>query len=189
MNTGNITPPTEAKPIATPLTEAIAAVTRQGARAFRQASQPQEWKLVSLRECPSPADMQLCDTAEVAANYWREHIVRHPHFNPECECLVALLLNTRRRIKGHCFVSTGTMDTLLVHAREVFRLAIIGSAHSIVVMHNHPSGEAMPSQGDINVTRDLIRAGQFLKIELLDHVVVGHQCHCSLREMGYFFQS
>jgi hypothetical protein len=99
-------------------------------------SQPQEWKIISLRECPTPADIQLCDTPAQAAAYWKLHITQHPYFNPECECLVVLILNTRRKVKGHYFVSVGTMDTILVHPREVFRLANMASAHAIVVMHN-----------------------------------------------------
>ena len=102
--------------------------------------------------------------------YWRTHVKQHPYFNPECECLVVLILNTRRRIKGHYLVSTGTMDTLLVHPREVFRLAVIASASAIIVAHNHPSGDPTPSEADIVVTRDLIRAGQILKIEVLDQL-------------------
>jgi DNA repair protein RadC len=97
-----------------------------------------------------------------------------------------LVLNTRRRIKGHHLVSIGTMDTLLVHPREVFRLAITTSASAIALMHNHPSGEPQPSEADIKVTRDLIRAGQLLKIEVIDHVVIGNRNHCSLRELGFF---
>jgi len=65
------------------------------------------------------------------------------------------------------------MDTILVHPREVFRLAIIAAASAVIVMHNHPSGESTPSEADIKVTRDLIRAGQLLKMELIDHVVIG----------------
>jgi len=148
--------------------------------------QPQEWKIVSLRECPTPADIQLCETPEQAAAYWKMHITNHPYFNPECECLVVLILNTRRKIKGHYFVSIGTMDTILVHPREVFRLAIMASASSIALMHNHPSGESSPSEADIKVTRDLIRAGQLLKIEVLDHIVIGNANHTSLRASGYF---
>jgi len=148
--------------------------------------QPQEWKIVSLRECPTPADIQLCETPEQAAAYWKMHITNHPYFNPECECLVVLILNTRRKIKGHYFVSIGTMDTIMVHPREIFRLAIMASASAIVLMHNHPSNETTPSEADIKVTRDLIRAGQLLKIEILDHVVVGNFNHTSLRELGYF---
>ena len=78
------------------------------------------------------------------------------------------------------------MDTILVHPREVFRLAIMTAAAAIVIMHNHPSGEATPSEADIKVTRDLIRAGQLLKIEVLDHVIMGKPNHVSLRELGYF---
>ena len=148
--------------------------------------QPQEWKVVSLRECPTPEAMQLCDTPDKAVEYWHSHVTRHPYFNPDCECFVVLLLNTRRRIKGHHFVATGTMDTILVHPREVFRLAVAASAAALVLMHNHPSGEADPSEADIKVTRDLIRAGQLLKIEVLDHVIVGVNQHTSLRTQGYF---
>src|SRR5262245_23567434 len=151
------------------------------------SSQPKEWKLVSLRECPTPEEMQLCDTPERAAAYWSAHVASHPYFNPDCECFAVLLLSTRRKIKGHHLVSIGTLDTILVHPREVFRLAIVSAASAIVVMHNHPSGEPEPSEADIKVTRDLIRAGQLLKIEVLDHVVMGTARHCSLRELGYFY--
>jgi DNA repair protein RadC len=146
-----------------------------------------EYKVVALRECPLPEQMQLCDTPERAAEYWRAHVTQHPAFNPDVECFVALLLNTRRRVKGHALISTGTLDTLLVHPREVFRPAIIAAAAAIVIAHNHPSGEANPSEADIKVTRDLIRAGQLLKIELLDHVIMGADRHSSLRALGYFY--
>jgi hypothetical protein len=103
-------------------------------------AQPQEWKIVSLRECPTPDTMQHCETPEQAAAYWNTHIASHPYFNSECECLVVFILNTRRRIKGHYLVSIGTMDTILCHPREVFRLAIMASASAIIICHNHPSG-------------------------------------------------
>ena len=160
-------------------------VTNNIVKPVKFSPQPQEWKIVSLRECPTPQDMQICDTPEQAAVYWKTHIASHPYFNPECECLVVLILNTRRRIKGHYLVSVGTMDTILCHAREVFRLAIMASASAIVIAHNHPSGDPTPSDADIKITRDLIRAGQLLKIEVLDHIVMGHN-HTSLRSLGYF---
>ena len=153
----------------------------------------QEFKLVSLRECPLPETLQLCDQPELAARYWREHVTAHPAFNSEVESFVVLLLNTRRRIKGHVLVSTGTLDTILVHPREVFKLAIAANASAIVLVHNHPSGDPTPSEADIRVTRDLIRAGQLLKIEVLDHVILGARTqnrpkdYVSLRELGYFY--
>jgi hypothetical protein len=109
-------------------------------RAANQLFNPKEFKLLSLRECPTPAEMQLCDDPSKAASYWREHVANHPYFNRDVECFVVLLVNTRRRIQGHCFISTGTLDTILVHPREVFRPAVIGAAAAIVIMHNHPSG-------------------------------------------------
>lgn len=148
--------------------------------------QPKEYKVVALRECPTPEEMAVCDTPERAADYWRRHIATAPHYNPECECLVVLLLNIRKRVKGHHLVSIGTADTILVSATMVFRTAIIGAAAAVVLLHNHPSGEPQPSEADIKVTRDIIRAGQLLKVEVVDHVIVGNPSHCSLRELGYF---
>ena len=147
-----------------------------------------EYKLVSLRECPLPETLATCEQPELAARYWREHVTTHPAFNADVECFVALLLNTRRRVKGHVLISTGILDTILIHPREVFRPAIIGAASSIIVMHNHPSGDPSPSEADIRATRDLIRAGQLLRIEVLDHIVMGNPKHSSLRELGYFYQ-
>jgi DNA repair protein RadC len=107
---------------------------------FKFPANPYEYKVTPLRECPTPADMQKCDTPEKVAAYWKLHIAANPYFDPERECLAVLLLNTRRRIKGHQLVSTGTLDTLLVSATSVFRLAVTTSAAAIIICHNHPSG-------------------------------------------------
>lgn len=147
---------------------------------------PSEYKLVTLRECPIPAEMHHCDAPDKAVSYWNSSVTGHPAFNPDVECFIVLLLDTRRRVKGHVLVTTGTLDTLLVHPREVFRPAIVSASSAIVLMHNHPSGTATPSEADIKVTRDLIRAGQLLRIDVLDHVIVGNGESCSLRELGYF---
>jgi DNA repair protein RadC len=103
-----------------------------------------------------------------------------------------ILLNTRRRLIRIEKLTQGTLDTILIHAREVFRPAIAANAAAIVLAHNHPSGDPTPSEADIRVTRDLIRAGQLLKIEVLDHVILGQSTESrprdfvSLRELGYF---
>jgi DNA repair protein RadC len=110
------------------------------------------------------------------------------------ETFQILLLNTRRRLIRVEQVSQGLLDTILVHPREVFQSAIAARAAAIVLVHNHPSGDPTPSDADIKVTRDLIRAGQLLKIEVLDHVILGRATvdrpkdFSSLRELGYFFQ-
>lgn len=148
---------------------------------------PKEYKVTALRDCPVPSNLLTCETPDHAAEYWRMHIASHPYFDPERECLVVLFLNVRKRVKGHHLVTIGLMDTLLVHPREVFRAAIVTSAASIILMHNHPSGDSSPSDADIKVTRDLIRAGQLLKIEVTDHIVMGNPNRSSLRELGYFY--
>ncbi len=146
---------------------------------------PKEYRVTALRDCPVPDDLLVCETPEQAVAYWRLHIETHPYFNPECECFVVLFLNVRKRVKGHQLVTIGTMDTLLVHPREVFRAAIISSAACVALMHNHPSGDSQPSDADLKVTRDLQRAGQLLKIEVVDHVVIGRPNFTSLRALGY----
>jgi DNA repair protein RadC len=128
----------------------------------------------------------LLDTPEAVANFLREETRL-----ASVETLRVLLLNTRRRLIGNEVISNGTLDTILVHPREVFKAAIAANASAIVVVHNHPSGDPTPSEADIKVTRDLLRAGQILKIEVLDHVILGRQTsertkdHVSLRELGY----
>jgi len=153
-----------------------------------RAYDPKEFKVVALRDCPVPEQMKICEEPQQVADYWRMHIATHPYFNPDCECLVVLLLNTRRRVKGHHLVSIGLLDTLLIHPREIFSVAVTMKAAFIVMIHNHPSGDPTPSEADIKVTRDLIRAGQLMKIEVTDHIIMGMGSpgFCSLRALGYF---
>ena len=109
------------------------------------------------------------------------------------ETFQVLLLNTRHRLIRVEEISQGTLDTILVHPREVFKSAIAARAAALVLVHNHPSGDPTPSEADIKVTRDLIRAGQLIKIEVLDHVILGRATverpkdYSSLRELGYFY--
>ena len=100
-------------------------------------------------------------------------LLREQNLVRNVETLQVLLLNTRRRLIRVEPVTDGTIDTLLVHPREVFKAAIAANAAAVVLAHNHPSGDPTPSEADIKVTRDLIRAGQLLKIEVLDHVIIG----------------
>ena len=109
------------------------------------------------------------------------------------EAFQVLLLNTRKKLIRVEEISEGTLDTILVHPREVFRAAIAANAAAMILVHNHPSGDPAPSEADIKVTRDLIRAGQLLKIEVVDHVIIGcattgrAKDYASLRELGYFY--
>jgi DNA repair protein RadC len=120
-------------------------------------------------------------------------LLRAKNLLKNVETFQVLLLNTRRRLIRVDKISDGTLDTLLVHPREVFKAAIAANAAAVVLAHNHPSGDPTPSEADIKVTRDLIRAGQLLKIEVLDHIIIGRATperpkdYASLRELGYFY--
>jgi len=103
------------------------------------------------------------------------------------EHFLVVLLDARNGVVGIETVSVGSLTASIVHPREVFKFAIAANAAAVVLAHNHPSGDPSPSEADIKVTRDLIRAGQLLKIEVLDHVIVGANRHTSLRELGYFY--
>jgi DNA repair protein RadC len=128
-------------------------------------------------------------TAAHAVAYWDAHIATWSHFNPECECLVVLAPNVRKRVKGHQLAGIGTADSVLAHPREVFRGAIIASASAIILMHNHPSGDPTQSPADLNITRECVRAGNLLRIEVLDHIIIGNRQHVFLREVGHLFVS
>lgn len=149
----------------------------------------QEVKLQRLRECE--VDNPCLETPDKVDVFCRENIINSEEFNGDVENFYVLLMNARRRIKKFVHVATGTLDTLLIHPREVFKVAIVQNAAAIVLVHNHPSGDPSPSEADIKVTRDMIRAGELLKITVIDHVVIGDKTetnrgYASLREMGYF---
>ena len=95
-----------------------------------------------------------------------------------------LLLNTKLRVKGHHIASVGTLNETVAAPREIFRVAVASASYAIVVMHNHPSGEPEPSEADRQFTRRLRDAGRVLRIELSDHVIIGHNRYFSFREMG-----
>ena len=140
--------------------------------------------MMALRECAPVAAGNLCDAPKTCWKYWKKNVASNPAFNPAVECFVAVLLNSRRKAMGHYVISTGLVDSLLVHPRETFRAAIVAAASIIVLMHNHPSGDPTPSETDVQVTRDMLRAGQLLKIEVADHVIVGVKDYFSFKEHG-----
>jgi DNA repair protein RadC len=95
-----------------------------------------------------------------------------------------LMLNTQHAVTREMVVTVGTLDTSVVHPREVFRQAVLESAAAIVLVHNHPSGDPTPSPEDRSVTAQLVAAGRTLGIPVLDHVVVGDGCYVSFVEAG-----
>ncbi len=97
----------------------------------------------------------------------------------------ALALSTKNHLLRTVEVSVGSLNASIVHPRELFREAVAAAAASIVVVHNHPSGDPTPSGADIQLTRRLVKAGDVMGIEVLDHVVIGDDGdHASMRELG-----
>ena len=118
---------------------------------------------------------------EKIARYYMEDM-RHRNR----EVLKLLLLNTRSRLISECNVSVGTVDMALVSPRELFVEALRTGASSMILLHNHPSGDPEPSGEDIRITRRVYEAGMLIGIELLDHIIIGDQCFVSLKDRGEF---
>jgi DNA repair protein RadC len=100
------------------------------------------------------------------------------------EHFIVLFLDSRSEVIGIHTVSIGTLTESLVHAREVFKGAILANAASVIVAHNHPSGEALASEADYSVTGKLKEAGRILGIPIEDHVIVGAEGYFSFRQQG-----
>lgn len=101
------------------------------------------------------------------------------------EVFVALLFDTNRRLLGFTEVGRGTLDSVFARPRDVFRAAVLANAGSIVVAHNHPSGDPSPSPDDISLTKRLFEAGELMCIPLRDHIILGADRHYSLVLGGF----
>ena len=138
---------------------------------------------------------------ELAARYDVAFQTEHPADRPQINCpqdvhtllapemgalaqeqLRVLLLNTRNQVMDQRVVYIGNVNSSVVRPAEVLRAAVIDSAPSIIISHNHPSGDPTPSPEDVSITRELVQAGKLLGIDLLDHVVIGGDRWVSLKE-------
>lgn len=97
------------------------------------------------------------------------------------ELFLAVLLNARHEVQSVETISVGSLNASIVHPREVFLPAILGSAASIVLVHNHPSGDPEPSEEDLSITKRLVEVGDLLGIGVLDHVIIGSRGTVSFR--------
>jgi DNA repair protein RadC len=102
------------------------------------------------------------------------------------EEFLVLLLDGKNKLLGFNVVSIGTLTSSLTHPREVFKAAILGNAASIILLHNHPSGDPIPSAEDIAITRQLKEVGEVHGIRVLDHVIIGAGRYVSFVDDGYW---
>jgi DNA repair protein RadC len=105
------------------------------------------------------------------------------HEEPE-EHMYMICMNTKNRIIGVFEVSHGNVNSSIVGIREIFQKALLANAVSIILMHNHPSGDCTPSREDVDVTKKLVEAGKLIGISVLDHIIVGDN-YSSLKDKGY----
>ncbi len=104
--------------------------------------------------------------------------------NKTKEYFYALFLDTKNRILKEELVSIGTLNESLIHPRELFNSAVQASCNSVIIVHNHPSGDCVPSDSDKEVTKVLVDAGEIMGIKVLDHVIIGKEGFMSLKESG-----
>src|SRR5512147_350263 len=119
---------------------------------------------------------------EDSVKVFQDILAREDRIEREKEHFYVMVLDIRSRIKLVEVVFVGTLTASLVHPRETFRRAIVEGAASIIIAHNHPSGEAEPSDEDTKITKQMFEAGQVLGIKMLDHIVFAKDRYFSFRE-------
>lgn len=134
-----------------------------------------------IREVSAPFVSYSIKCPEDAQNLAASYIA-----DEDREVFLVMMLNTKNEVVGLHRAHVGSLNSSIVHPRDVMKAAILNNAASIIVSHQHPSGNPTPSQEDIEVTKRLAEAGKILGIEVLDHVIVSHTGkHVSLKEKGY----
>jgi len=164
---------------------------------FLRESSEEELRLISgigpakaarLRACAELAKRLLYGAEENGRRYsircGKEafEYIRSTAMDLDREHFYILHLNTRMEVTGTEVVSIGSLDATIVHPREIFRTSIKKSAASIVLVHNHPSGDPSPSEDDLSITKRLVDAGRILGISVQDHVIIGRGSFVSVRE-------
>ena len=117
---------------------------------------------------------------ELVADYFMEDMR-----NLETECLKMVLLDSKSRLIKDITISTGTINSSVASSREIFVTALKHGAVNIILLHNHPSGDPVPSSDDIFVTLKIKDAGDIVGIKLIDHIIIGDNCYYSLKEAGH----
>lgn len=119
------------------------------------------------------------DSASIVFNFYRDLFV-----NKKQEYFYCIFLDTNKVVISEKLLFIGTLDYSVVHPREVFKEATLVSASSIICVHNHPSGNVMPSKNDLEITKRLSSVGDILGIKIIDHVIIGNEKYYSFLENG-----
>lgn len=136
---------------------------------------------LSRRMAKQTASLRLdFSSPEAIADYYMQDL---RHLNKEH--MVLVMLDSKCKMIRDCVISVGTVNASLITPREIFAEALKFEAVAIVLIHNHPSGDATPSRNDIAVTRRIAQAGSLLGIDLIDHIVIGDNSYTSLKEKEF----
>lgn len=137
-----------------------------------------DYKVMLVKDSNVPSDKKRISSPVDVVSMFKSYLqgADREHF-----CIA--MLDRKGNLLGLNTVSVGDLHSSIVHPREVFKPAIVIGASSIILCHNHPSGDTTPSNEDIAVTRKLVEGGKILGIEVLDHVIIGDR-YCSLKERG-----
>jgi len=134
-----------------------------------------------LESYAESGDKPLVKTPEDVAG-----LVRSRLKGKKKEYFLALLLDTRNQLIRVAEISVGSLDSSVVHPREVFKEAVLASAASVIFVHNHPSGDPEASEDDIKLSKRLAEAGELMGIDVLDHIIIGDKKYLSLKREGLF---
>lgn len=159
------------------------------------ASSDELMSIKGVKEAKAAQILSLCELCRRINRFKRSEIkisspkdcaeiVMDEMKNLKQEELKVIMLNKKNVVIADRVVFIGSLDTSIVHPREIFKLAVSNSASSIIICHNHPSGSPEPSKEDINVTLRIKECGRIIGIELLDHVIIGYNKYISLKEKG-----
>lgn len=141
----------------------------------------QKVKLEMVHESTDSEKVEVSSPEDV----WRLDLLQSELANSDREKFLCLHLDQKHAVVSYEVVSVGSLNSSVVHPREVFKAAILANSSSIVLCHNHPSGDPRPSADDICLTQRLVEAGELLGISVVDHVVFGRDDFSSLRAEGY----
>jgi DNA repair protein RadC len=142
-----------------------------------------ELKIVRERRPGYGPRRQFCD-AQSVYDVFRERFTQ-----ADREEFVVLLLDVKNKLLGFHVVSVGSLSSSIVHPREVFKVAILGNAAAIILLHNHPSGDPQPSAEDLAITSRLCEVGELMGVRVLDHIVLGEERYISFVEDGFMPRS
>ena len=142
-----------------------------------------ELKVIRERKEGYGLRQQFRSSQEIYETF-RERFIR-----ADREEFIVLLLDAKNKLLGFHVVSVGSLTSSVVHPREVFKVAILGNAAAVILLHNHPSGDPTPSNEDLSITTRLCQIGEVLGIRVLDHVVIGDGRYVSFVDDGYFPRS